>query len=597
MSTTDPAPATASTSAAPASGRGGGRGGNRRGNRAGRGHTGQPATGSTTAARKFTFKGDTEELNGNVFECYEEQNDRRQYAKSLQALEAYSRKSMDGAADLSSLFEDTPTKPTLVEPENLSVTDSASEVKKLIFKEKVRRFVQRIDLMDSNVATLYSVIWGQCSDDMKARVKTHDEYKRATKENDCVWLLGQIKAVTLQFDSKKDSVLCILHARRSFANCRQLPGQSAEEYAECLTGWADTIKAQGEDISVHHKAIPAKDADGKERSVEARQKMAHDLTMARALIDGADRSRYGTLITELANQHAKGRNEYPHDLVSAQSLLVMYKTPTNTSRSNNGTGSNRATSTDVSGATLTQRGTTGTAAAATVPLLNLGPLVTGTDGRTLAGIECWTCHREGHHRDVCPTTPTPPPVTLTQYRFMLAQADGYHGIDPNWILLDSQSTISVFRNREYLTNVRRSEHVLRALTNGGHQDSNMVGEFPNLGQVWYNSESIANILSLADVRKVCRVTMDTAAELALIVHRSDGTTMKFKEHSSGLYVYMPNDTNHHVTGYTLVSTVAEQKRMFSRREIKSADAARDLYRKIGRPDEAEFSDILKRNFI
>ncbi len=47
----------------------------------------------------------------------------------------------------------------------------------------------------------------------------------------------------------------------------------------------------------------------------------------------------------------------------------------------------------------------------------------------------------------------------------------------------------------------------------------------------------------------------------------------------------------------MVSTVAQQKRMFLRREVKSADDARDLYRKIGRPDEAEFLDILKRNFI
>jgi hypothetical protein len=138
-----------------------------------------------------------------------------------------------------------------------------------------------------------------------------------------------------------------------------------------------------------------------------------------------------------------------------------------------------------------------------------------------------------------------------------------------------------------LANIRRSTHVIRALTNGGHQDSDMVGDFPNLGQVWYNRESMANILSLADVRKVCRVTMDSVSEPAIIVHRLDGTTMKFVEHESGLYVYKSNNTNYDVTGYTLISTVAAQKKLFSRREVKAADVARDLYRKIGRPSEAE----------
>jgi hypothetical protein len=185
-----------------------------------------------------------------------------------------------------------------------------------------------------------------------------------------------------------------------------------------------------------------------------------------------------------------------------------------------------------------------------------------------------------------------------QYAFVLAQSNtAAHGIDPTWILLDSQSTISVFQNADFLTNIRRSEHVLRALTNGGHQDSHMIGDFPNLGPVWYNQASIANILSLAEVRKVCRVTMDTSCEPALLVHRADGTVMKFVEHDSGLYVYKFNDTNDCVTAYTMVSTVAEQKRLFSRREVKSADAARELYRKIGRPNQAEFVDILQRHLI
>lgn len=81
-------------------------------------------------------------------------------------------------------------------------------------------------------------------------------------------------------------------------------------------------------------------------------------------------------------------------------------------------------------------------------------------------------------------------------------------------------------------------HVLRALTNGRHQDSTFIGDFPNLGPVWYNQESIANILSLADVHKVCRITMDTANAAEFRVHRLDGSVMVFNEHPSGLYVFM-----------------------------------------------------------
>lgn len=80
-----------------------------------------------------------------------------------------------------------------------------------------------------------------------------------------------------------------------------------------------------------------------------------------------------------------------------------------------------------------------------------------------------------------------------------------------------------------------SQFTLRALTNGGRQDSNMVGTFQNLGTVWYNPSSMANILSVVEVCKVCWVTLDTSNEPStMCVHCMDGSVMKFVEHSSGL---------------------------------------------------------------
>ena len=150
-----------------------------------------------------------------------------------------------------------------------------------------------------------------------------------------------------------------------------------------------------------------------------------------------------------------------------------------------------------------------------------------------------------------------------------------------------------------ITHIRPSDSILRVQTNGGYQDSNMKGVFRNLGPVWYNPDSIANILSLADVRKVCRVTLDTDLEPTMCVHRKDGSIMRFREHSTGLYVFdsADNHTNEPVSAYTLVSTVANNKKMFTRREIEAADAARDLYRKIGRPSESDFLHILSTNLI
>ena len=136
-------------------------------------------------------------------------------------------------------------------------------------------------------------------------------------------------------------------------------------------------------------------------------------------------------------------------------------------------------------------------------------------------------------------------------------------ISSSWVLLDSESTISVFKNPRLLLNIRNSGSQITVHTNGGMQTSTMVGDIPNFGTVWYNPRSIANILSLAAVRKVCRITMDTAVEPAFLVHRRDGSIMKFFEFTSGLCYHdtFKKDVKFkgNVNSYSLLNIVAENK--------------------------------------
>jgi hypothetical protein len=55
-------------------------------------------------------------------------------------------------------------------------------------------------------------------------------------------------------------------------------------------------------------------------------------------------------------------------------------------------------------------------------------------------------------------------------------------ISQTWILLDSESTVSIFNNKKLLKNIRHcgNEQGLRVFSNGGHQDTHMVGDLPAL---------------------------------------------------------------------------------------------------------------------
>jgi hypothetical protein len=122
--------------------------------------------------------------------------------------------------------------------------------------------------------------------------------------------------------------------------------------------------------------------------------------------------------------------------------------------------------------------------------------------------------------------------------FLFHQSNSKISIIPDtWILLKSQSTVSVLKNPRFLSNIKTSTSTLRVHTNGGTQFSSQVGTVKNFGEVWFNMKSLANILSMAAVRKVCRITMDTSVEAAMHVHRKDGTIMTFRDFQSGLYYY------------------------------------------------------------
>ena len=260
-----------------------------------------------------------------------------------------------------------------------------------------------------------------------------------------------------------------------------------------------------------------------------------------AQLRGSDQTRYGTLLDHLANQFASGRNKYPEDLTAAYSLLVHYKTPSNTrTRANNTnhSGNNNSNPNNSSGSPTSppheHNNTTPSSGASALTFSQ------GAGNTPVASI------------NVPSTTATNPSsgavttgTSLVQFAVMMAQAS-ITTINPSWLLIDSQSTMSVFNNKNMLQNVCHSPHVIRALTNGGHQDSNMIGDYSSLGKlctVWYNPASIANILSLADVHKLFTVTMDSSRSPSINVHRNNSTIMSFVEHPSGLYVYNSNDSN------------------------------------------------------
>jgi hypothetical protein len=161
-------------------------------------------------------------------------------------------------------------------------------------------------------------------------------------------------------------------------------------------------------------------------------------------------------------------------------------------------------------------------------------------------------------------------------------------IPKSWILLDNQSTVDVFHNDELLKNIREGDGHMDIHNNAGVTSTNIIGDLPGYGPVWYHPNGIANILSLSRVKQKCRVTFDSQDGNAFTVH----STRTFQQSNRGLY-YMETK----LTGTLLVHTVADNKSKYTNRDYSRAVLARQIQKNIGQPSTRAFIKIVQNYLL
>jgi hypothetical protein len=179
--------------------------------------------------------------------------------------------------------------------------------------------------------------------------------------------------------------------------------------------------------------------------------------------------------------------------------------------------------------------------------------------------------------------------------FALAETDAE--IDPLWILLDSQATCNLICNPALVKNIMKEPNgeSITLHCNAGTVVIDTIATLPGFGIVWFYAGGIANILSLGLVSDRYRVTLDTENEQAFFVHKPDGSTRKFKRMTCNLYAC--NIAAFENQGVVLTVTAEGKKAEYSNKDVKRADAARQLQEILGYPSLKAYLKMIDNNLI
>jgi hypothetical protein len=226
------------------------------------------------------------------------------------------------------------------------------------------------------------------------------------------------------------------------------------------------------------------------------------------------------------------------------------------------------------------------------------------DGKTVGkDVVCYDCGENHYRGDAnCPrkskiTEDDDYSCVSSSVKVAFVGAQPEHIINRPWILLDSQSSVHIFNHANLVKNITTVpvKNGLLIHSNRGSQFTNKIATHPDVGEVWFNPNTITNIFSFSQCqRDGMNLSYDYDADVFTLTTPNTGTTYIFSHVDEGLYAcdYLVASNIQYCA-----TTVEQLSRSYTPRQIAAADKARSLYRLLGRPSDRVFKHMLSRNLI
>jgi hypothetical protein len=193
---------------------------------------------------------------------------------------------------------------------------------------KMKTHCKREDKFEVDMQLCYTVIHGQCTDDMLHELKCQQTYERIKSGFDPIGLLELLQRISYNYQAQDFPLMAIAKAQEAIYIEKQSQSESNIDYLQTFKNKAVVLEAVGGSlVNDGVRRFMAESLYTKEymncTSVEKQEcnKRGREAMLATVFMMKADKGRYSKLLTDLHDDHLKGHSCYPVNLADAQKLL------------------------------------------------------------------------------------------------------------------------------------------------------------------------------------------------------------------------------------------------------------------------------------
>ncbi len=231
---------------------GGGRGYNNRRNNGGRGSGGR-RSGNNNRNNERKEKGATEELKHHVFDCSTRKNIEA-CNETLKQVIIYVGKEYGKNADAIKYVAQHLEDPDLNKPDEISDAEAKNKMLWFEWQEKMKRWMDRQEGLETGKKKLYTLVWGQCTKLMQNEIEASNDYKDMDKKQDPIKLIKTIKGITYNFRDQKYLPGSMWRTYKNLFNTTQREDEDLKSYYDRFQNAVDVLENYGADIGALSKA-------------------------------------------------------------------------------------------------------------------------------------------------------------------------------------------------------------------------------------------------------------------------------------------------------------------------------------------------------